>query len=329
MLELIKPYARAARLKYRIFNARWRAHRADRRDPAETLPVAFVIGCGRSGTSILGRTLAMHPQIRFFYEPYHLWAAIEPRTDSTNLFGGLDGRCFLDRADVTEQHRRRFRALLAARGRDGRSVVVEKTPINTLRIGFLEELAPQARYVHIVRSGLDVCRSIERIAMANEQRTAGLPTFNQWWGAADAKWRALIRDGAAAGYFPDSVTTLRSHLQRGAYEWLVSMAEVDRWRPGLADRLLEFRFDALVADPADVLGRISAFLGLQAPGDWLQRAAARIESQPSSRPVSLRLPAAMRRAFNGYQDRYGFPDRAEPESGEAQPTVQAESRRRS
>lgn len=314
MLEKLKPYARAARLKYRILQARWRARRADRHDTAEALPVAFVIACGRSGTTVLGRTLGMHPQIRYFFEPVHLWAAIEPRTDFSRLFGEVDARCFMDGAEVTQRHRRLFRGLLAARDGDGRRLVVEKTPINALRIGFLDRIAPGARFIHILRDGLDVCRSIERIAAANQQRTAGLPRFNQWWGAADSKWQALSRDGADNGYFPESVTHLRTHLQRGAYEWLVSVAEVDHWRTHLGDRLHEFRLDDLVADPGRALREICAFVDLPAPDPWLERAGA-VLSAPAPPPptADLRLPAAMCRLFNDYQARYGFRGRAEPQ----------------
>src|SRR5690242_16726648 len=41
----------------------------------------FILGCGRSGTTIFGTTLSKHKSITYLNEPRHLWFAAYPETD--------------------------------------------------------------------------------------------------------------------------------------------------------------------------------------------------------------------------------------------------------
>lgn len=183
---------------------------------------AFIVGCGRSGTTILGEVLGSHPHVHHLYEPYHLWAAIDPRTDVTGLFGdGATGRYFLDAADADERARIRFRRLIGSRG-SRLQRPLEKTPHNLARIGWLEALAGAGRHVHIVRDGLAVSESIARNSADTSFRMAFRSDHNRWWGADGARWRALASEGSQRGCFPDEVGLLESDEARGAYEWVVS-----------------------------------------------------------------------------------------------------------
>lgn len=316
ILDRVKPYLRPVRHAH----LRWMCERIARapgphdQTPAPP-PAGFVVGCGRSGTTILGKMLTIHPEICYLFEPYHLWASVERRTDVANLHYDVDGLFMMDASHATPEARLRFNRLVyGARARSGRPLVVEKTPHNVVRIGFLDALAPGSRFIHIVRSGLDVARSIDRLATTSTYRNIGRPTYNQWWGVDDKKWIALARDGAAAGYFPDEVGGLRSHEQRGAYEWLVSLGEAERRRPTLGDRLLEIQYARLTADARGTLTAICRHLGAGAPEPWLARAAGMVESERKNKGQALRLPPAMASAFNAWMDRYGFEGRAEPEA---------------
>lgn len=82
MLELNKRYARPIRFTLRYRRALRQAAAASPTDTSPANPPGFIIGCGRSGTTILGTILEQHPSICYLLEPYHLWAAIDPRTDA-------------------------------------------------------------------------------------------------------------------------------------------------------------------------------------------------------------------------------------------------------
>ena len=44
----------------------------------------FIIGCGRSGTTILGKTLSKHPDIKYLNERRDLWHRAYPEFDIWN-----------------------------------------------------------------------------------------------------------------------------------------------------------------------------------------------------------------------------------------------------
>lgn len=304
----LMPYARAVKWSLRRRAAERRANAG----PVPALPpVAFVIGCGRSGTTVLGHILCEHTSIRYFFEPYDCWAAIDRRNDVIQTFHRCDADLFRGAEAADEKSRQRF-ARLFQLDDSRQQLLIEKTPFNAYRIGYLEGLAPGSRFVHIVRDGVNVSRSIGRLATTNLYRIAGKPNLNQWWGVDHYKWRAMARDGKAAGYFADEVDTLTTDEQKGAYEWITSLMEVDRWRDRLGDRLFEFQYESLTRDPRGELIRLCGFLGVGAPDDWLKGAENELEPARSNRGEPLRLPPGMCRAFNDFQQRYGYDDRAEP-----------------
>ncbi len=313
MIDALKPYLRPIRQARQRWRAQRMAVRSGPHDTAPTPPPAgFIVGCGRSGTTILGKMLSPHPEICYLFEPYHIWAAIDRRTDVTNLHYTVDGMFIMDAGAATPVARLRFnRTVYGERARSGKPIVIEKTPHNVARIGYLDALAPGAKFLHIVRSGIDIARSIERLATRSEYKMVHRPAYNQWWGLDHAKWRGLARDGAAAGYFANEVPLLQTHAQRGAYEWLVSLGEADRWRDRLGERLMEITYPELTSDARGTLMRICAFFGASSPEPWLTVASAMIESERRNKGEPLRLPTAMRARFNELMERYGFEDGAD------------------
>jgi hypothetical protein len=312
VLEALKPRLRAWRLRWR----RWRFERVARDEalpaaPDGMPPVRFVVACGRSGTTVLGEALSFHPRLRYLFEPTHLWFAIEPRTDVSGLYGGVPGSFFLAGEDATLETRRRFWRIMrhALGGRDV-AALVEKTPHNAARLGFLEALAPGARYVHIARDGVDVARSIARLSSRSAYRIAGFPAYDTWWGPEGRRWSLLAREGAAAGWHAEEVGALREGAPRGAYEWLVSLGEIGRWRERLGGRLLEIRYPDLTTRPAATLRAVVDFVGADCPASWLGRAVARVHAERRHEGPPLVLPPGMCRRFTELQERYGFAGRA-------------------
>ena len=171
--------------------------------------------------------------------------------------------------------------------------LIEKSPINALRIGFLEAIVSDARFVHIVRNGVSVARSIEQMAAAT-RKLAFRPPLNNWWGVGGAKWTALTRDGMAASYYSDEVSQLTSDAQRGAYEWLLSTREVNAWRARLGKRLIELRLDDLISDPRTVIKSVIGGLGLSLASEgWLDEAAMKIHPGTNDYGTEMALPDQM------------------------------------
>ena len=304
--EPITPFARTLYYASRGTKARLRARLQPTPVPADVAPV-FIIGCGRSGTSILGEALAMHPRVSYIYEPYDLWAAIHPASDFLQLYSHGEHHCLLDARFATSKARIRFQRLMSP---PPNFTLIEKSPINALRIGFLEAIVSDARFVHIVRDGVSVARSIERMAAAT-RKLAFRPPLNNWWGVGGAKWTALTRDGMAASYYPDEVSQLTSDAQRGAYEWLLSTREVNAWRARLGKRLIELRLDDLISDPRTVIKSVIGGLGLSLASEgWLDEAAMKIHPGTNDYGTEMALPDQMLADFNKFQESYNFKGKA-------------------
>lgn len=274
---------------------------------ADGFSPVFIIGCGRSGTTLLGQLIGKHPRVKYVCEPYDLWAAVHPTTDFLQLYKHGEHHCMLDSRSVTGETRIRFQRLMSPpRG----FTLVEKSPVNALRLGFLDAIAPSARFVHIVRDGAQVVRSIERKA-SGDRPMAFRPPLNNWWGVNGAKWTALAEDGSAAGYYPDEVAQLTTDEKRAAYEWLLSVREVDTWRSRLGSRLMELRLEDLINEPRKTLQSVVDWLGLSLSGEqWLDQAARMVRPISNDYTTELMLPGQMRADFNELQESYHFKGRA-------------------
>lgn len=303
------PWARFVKYgmlyRYHRFLAGWKPTNDE-----SALPViAYVIGCGRSGTSILGQMLSLHPGVSYLFEPIYAWVSVDPRLDVNHFFVESDARMICDGEMVSSAAQVRFRRIFGRYGGEDYRLLVEKTPHNAMRIGYLERMTAGARYIHIVRDGLQVVDSISRLARENTYRVARKGSHNQWWGRDCNKWSCLKADGKRHGYFPDEVETIEDGRQMAAYEWLVSLGEVDRWKQALGNRLLVITLPDLMAYTEHTMRRVAAYLELDGNRDW-DAAAGLIRPSSLREDRQLFLPEKMCIAFNAYQKRFGFTGRA-------------------
>ena len=113
--------------------------------------IAFIVGVARSGTSILGELIALHPDVRYLFEGNELWEAIDipGRSDSHRLTADhASGKVI-----------KTIRAVMKTNTANS-ALLVEKNPRNVLRIPFLHKILPEAKMIHIVRDGRDVACSL-------------------------------------------------------------------------------------------------------------------------------------------------------------------------
>jgi hypothetical protein len=230
----------------------------------------FIIGCGRSGTTILGQILSRHPELAYFDERRDLWLAATPAADVwTRQAAERRGQLALDGRLGRGGAGRRLRAAFVAElRRADRPRLLEKLPINAFRVPFIEAACPGARFVHLVRHGIDVALSI-----AERCRHAA------WYGVDDYKWRQLAAWAEARPRTRGLAARCTDDRRRGLLEWRLS---VETALEGLAAadraRQLEVRYEELVARPTAVVEAIEAFLELP-PAPEVQ-AFARAQVQP-------------------------------------------------
>jgi len=191
----------------------------------------FLIGCARSGTSILGEALASHPDVAYLFEASYIWNSVVPGKSDHRLTA-VDAT-----ADVASQV---YSALAEEKKKVAGTLLLEKNPKHVLRIPFLTALFPQARFLHVIRDGRDVAASLMF-------RNRG-----ERWGHLEIPgWQKLLAD------YPE-----KNHI-RCAHQWVtaVSIARADA-QEMRHENYLELRYEELVEAPGAVLQKGLEFLGL-------------------------------------------------------------------
>lgn len=214
----------------------------------------FIVGCGRSGTTILGNSLSKHGSITYLNEPRHLWFSAFPETDIwTSKARSRNGKLFLTEADVDFRKGKKLSRLFRlATILKGRRILIEKLPINNFRLNFIQKIFPDARFIHIYRNGLEVARSIEKRSEKG-----------RWFGAHSYKWEMLVdyaRNSDDTKNLPELCTT---HYDMGLLEWRLSTEAVVGFLRRLQDAaFLETSYDEFIDDPVETISKILVFIGV-------------------------------------------------------------------
>ncbi len=160
-------------------------------DDRARAPFPFIVGCGRSGTTLMRALLDAHPELAVPFESYFpVWFARHreryerPDGFATTTFvddvlahesfvrWGLDADTV--RAEIIAATPATFpdavRACFAAYARaHGKARYADKTPVFVLEIPLLAEMFPEAVFVHLVRDGRNVALSRGEVAWGNQR----------------------------------------------------------------------------------------------------------------------------------------------------------------
>ena len=255
----------------------------------EFTPVV-IIGAGRSGTNALRDMLTALPG-------FATWNCdeINPIWRHGNVTWP-DDEIPADRATPTVRRfiRRAFTRIWRRSGRP--EFIVEKTCANALRVPFVDAILPEAKYIHIVRSGIDVVASARK-RWQGDLEMPGLPYF-----AAKARYTPMSdlpryafrflssRAGMALGH-SKRLSVWGPHFREMdriddhsleeicALQWATCVSRADA---ALAEmeksRVLTIRYEDMASNPRLVLDNILDFLGVDLPEDAFARATANIRN---------------------------------------------------
>ena len=175
---------------------------------SEFQPV-FLIGCGRSGTTVLGNTIGKHESITYLNERRDLWHQAYPGFD---IWSGKisQPKLIAESDDNNKKKTEILRKLFYREQICGNSkILLEKLPINNFRLKFIEDAFPDAKYIYLQRNGIEVAKSIEKRAEKG------------WFGKNNIKWNLIEKLSKRI----DISTELNdfSNFEKGLLEWRFSL----------------------------------------------------------------------------------------------------------
>jgi hypothetical protein len=241
-------------------------------------PYVFFVGCPRSGTTLLGRIGNAHPELAVVHETRWIPRCFEHREGLTangavtpSLAGWLrDNRALkplaFDESELERLIRDRdgvpFSTFVTALfdhygAQQGKRLVGDKSPGYARYLPTLHGLWPQARFVHIIRDGRDVCLSV----LDWRKGATRFSTFDE-----------------------DPVTTIGVW-----WEWYVQLGREGGGQlgPSLYD---ELRYESVVVDPERESVGLCDFLGIPYDASMLRFHEGRTRSKPGLSTKSAWLP---------------------------------------
>jgi hypothetical protein len=237
-------------------------------------PFVFIVGCPRSGTTLLQRVVNAHSQVAIINQLQWLpnvYKRIRRRSREGEITADLLPQVFqraepfqklgLGHEEVANLLRTRppmpyprFVSMLfdlygQARGK---TLVGDKTPIYVRSIETLHALWPEARFVHLIRDGRDVCLSTINWKKKTAKLTRSFATWSE-----DAVMTAAMR-----------------------WRWNAQLGR-EGGRP-LGPRLYyEMQYESLVSRPAQECDRLCDFLGVPYDGAMLRFHEGRTQDDPN------------------------------------------------
>lgn len=240
----------------------------------------FIVGAGRSGSTVFHRLLSRHPDVAWQSPLCDLLPA-QPAWNRALL--GLSrwpvAGTFLTRrlrpgeryrffehccrgfaqpcrdlvaADVTPLHRQAIPPALAALATSRRRRVLVKLT-GWPRVGFLRELFPTAKFVHVYRDGRAVAASLLAVGF-----------WRGWKGPPEWGFGELGPDARAEWEHHG-----KSFVALAGIQWKLLMAAMDdALRDIPATQVLQLRYEDLVRDPVAAFRTVARFCALEWTGPF-------------------------------------------------------------
>jgi hypothetical protein len=260
----------------------------------EAVPVFFVVGLAKSGTTWLLKILDAHPEIlckgegRFFGAEYRreveVLAQLAVKEPPSSLYNALLGSKYLrlwiersvwTRGGEADEHIRDLVRLATdyflteELSKSGKKVVGDKTPLLGPR--FVQEIGkiyPDAKVIHIIRDGRDQAVSFihQQGNRAKRGRTHRLSPEEL------AKSEVYRRNPQEFSEMGEGVFAERT-LRQAAQNWALRVGQAVEDGPALfGEAYTEVRYEDLLARPREEAGRLFEFLGVDAREKLVERA---------------------------------------------------------
>lgn len=178
--------------------------------------------------------------------------------------------------------------------RQALDTVVEKTCANSLRVGFVDAVLPDAKYLFIVRDGMDAVGSarlrwtadLDIAYLLNKARYVP-PTDLPYYGTrylANRLYRLMSRERRLAFWGPqldrmDDLLVQHTLEEVCALQWQACVERAAQVFASIPERVFRLRYEDFVSRPAELLQGIGDFLGLAVTQEQASRLTAGVSSR--------------------------------------------------
>lgn len=239
----------------------------------------FILGTGRSGTTLLGMLLSMHKDVAYLNEPKAIWHKIIPIEDIIGNYKNKETLYRLDESNYTERMgkaaNRIFSEYLSL---TFSKRVVDKYPELVYRVPFVLKLFPDARFIQIVRDGRDTIQSIEK--WSGDHRKVINGETHDWWGRNRQKWQLMVSQIIMTDpYYAEAretIAKLENEQDMAAVEWIVAMREGVKQKSLYSESVHILKYEDLVAEPEAVLSDLLGFCRLEKDKRFMEYAKKRV-----------------------------------------------------
>lgn len=236
----------------------------------ELKPPIIILGNTRSGTTIVQKVIAAHPDFVDWYEPRTLWLCADPRRAHDEF----------EEEDATDRVKQHVRGQFLKYQREhGNRTVIEKTPANILKISYVRAIFPEATYLFVVRNPFSFISSVElkwqrtlsTRGIRRRLKSTPITQLHYYAGRFFRQYfdKKVLRRKYQTTWGPrykGMVEDLQTHdlMTVIARQWSVvsKRAEEDLalFEPG---RVLRLRYEDFVNDPVSDMARICAHCGIE------------------------------------------------------------------
>lgn len=213
----------------------------------------FILGTGRSGSTIISKILSIHPDVGMLNEPKAAWHYAYGNEDLNGSYSSGYAKVFLNSADATTDVRRKLSGIYNAFLRwSGNIRIVDKYPELVYRTSFVRALFPDAKFILLVRNGWDAAVSID-LWSKRKGRQRGCQLVD-WWGVNNRKWTILVeqvvKEHPLLGEQYSRIKQFSNHRDMAVVEWICAMWEGMKYFEKCPEAVFLLRYEDLLSNSA-------------------------------------------------------------------------------
>ena len=258
--------------------------------PQSDVPVFFVVGHDKSGTTWIMNMLDSHPETlcrgegRFFERNFRRGASPETldaehldTLQPSSLYGAISSsehlRTWVERSvwtenNETDRHLKNLSRLainyflIDRLSKTDKKIVGDKTPFAYAEnLSEISGIYPEAKVIHIIRDGRDVAVSMIHHMWNYAKEAGGFYELRPEELELRDRYRSDPASASGKGLFTEH------RLRTIARNWRTQVGKAVEYGPALlGENYLEVRYESVLEKPEKEVGRILGFLGADAGG---------------------------------------------------------------